>query len=391
MITKRYIGGFALTALYLSLSTAVQATTHINPSINDTYLGTGIDSVSGLLQGNCISGDSVAAGNTAVNLGLQNATTASQSINEVQGSLSADVNLGLFAAGATVSMHTRLEDNSNTASMVYRVRYRAGTKTLENRAYTTQGSSVQGQTPEQIRDACGDEFIDSVELGSDLYLVMQMQFSSKADYEKFVTQIRVRVLFWSHTETISSETYEFAANGVYSVKAVSTVPLPADITAILGSSGEKYCNLDSNSMVLCVTAANGVLDYLIGSSSNYRSHFDNPENIKVIGFNSMPYDKAGHFEIASSAPTISPALAGLHDQLITLLTDNRVKQNITKAYGAVPGPQQANFQGLLSQINSNITVLEAALVNCRNTPVLASCQIETDSAVAQLIAVDVDI
>jgi hypothetical protein len=91
-------------------------------------------------------------------------------------------------------MHTRLEENSNTASFVYRVRYRTGVRTLENRDYTALGLSVQGQSESQIRDVCGDEFIDSVELGSDLYLVTQMQFSSTEEYEKFITEIRIRVL-----------------------------------------------------------------------------------------------------------------------------------------------------------------------------------------------------
>jgi hypothetical protein len=395
MILKRYKEGFALTLLCLSLSSVIsstaQATTHINPAIDRSYLGTGIDSASGELQGNCISGDRVETGNSAVNLALHNASSASQSIEEVKGSISADVNLGLFAAGASVSMHTRLEENSNTASFVYRVRYRAGTETLENRDTTALGLSVQGQAESQIRDVCGDEFIDSVELGSDLYLVTQMQFSSKAEYEKFVTEIRVRVLFWSRTDTISSETYAHAANGVYSVKAVSTVALPGAITTILGGSGEKYCHVASNDMPSCVAAANDVLDYLIGSNSSYRSYLEDTNNLTVIGFNSMPYDKAGHFELATGSLSILPALEGLQNQLMTALTDNRVKQNITKAYGAVISSQQADYQGLLAQINDNILVLEAALDDCRNTPVVDSCQIVTDNALAQLIAVDVDI
>lgn len=391
MIIKRYKGGFALSVICLLLSGTVQATSHINPTIDSSDLGTGIDSVTGLLQGHCISGDWVQTGNKRVTLGLQNTITASQSINEIQGRLSADVNLGLFAGGATVSMHTRMEDNSNTASFVYRVRYRAGTYSVENRDYTALGLSVQGQTPEQISAACGDEFIDSVELGSDLYLVTQMQFASKSEYEKFVTQIRVRVLFWSRTETISDETYAVAQHGVYSVKAVSTVPLPADITAILGGAGEKYCNVDSNDMPLCVSAANDVLDYLVGSSSHYHSYLNNSANLTVTGFNSMPYAKGGHFALAGDSSGQLPALEGIQNQLMVALTDNLKKQNITTAYGAVPGPGQANFLALLSQINTNITVLEAALDNCRQHPAVESCQSATDNALAQLISVNIDI
>ena len=391
MIIKKHKAGFVFTALYLSLSATALATTHINPAIDAAKLGTGINSSTGQLLGNCISGDLVDKGNTTVNLGLQQATTASQSIEELEGSVSADVNLGLFAGGAIVTMHTRLEENSNTATTVYRVRYRAGTQTVENREYTALGLSVQGQTPEQIRDVCGDEFIDSVTLGSDLYLVSQMQFSSTEDYQKYVTEIRVRVLFWSRTDTITDETYDLAQDGVYSIQAVSTVPLPPAITAILGGTGQKYCHVDSTNMPLCVTAANDVLDYLVGSSSTYRSYLDNQANFTVISANSMPYASGGHFALGSSPSGVLPALAGLESQLMSALTDNLTKQNIVKAYGAVPGDQQADFHALNNTITDNITVLQAALDNCRDTPVVTSCQSATDSALAQLTEVNVDI
>ncbi|MFT4928124.1 MAG: hypothetical protein ACI8WB_004241 [Phenylobacterium sp.] len=398
MIIKRFKGGFALTvlylslsALYLSLSAPALATSHINPAIDSSDLGSGINSSTGQLQGNCISGDLVEKGNTTVNLGLQHATTASQSIEEIDGSVSADVNLGLFAGGATVTMHTRLEENNNTASTVYRVRYRAGTQTIENRNMTTLGLSVQGQSAAQIGDACGDEFIDSVTLGSDLYLVTQMQFSSTEDYQKYVTKIKVRVLFWSRTDTITTETYDLAQDGVYSVQAISTVPLPAAITAILGGQGEKYCHVDSTNLPLCVTAANDVLDYLVGINSTYRSYLDNPAKLTVIGFNSMPYDQAGHFALASDSISIDSALEGLQNQLMSALTDNRQKQNVVKAYGAVAGPQQADFHTLNNTLTDNINGLETALDNCRNNQLLASCQSATDSALGALVVVDIDI
>jgi hypothetical protein len=391
MVLNRMTRGFALTLLNLSLSAAAQATTHINPAINSSYLGMGVSSVDGVLRGNCIIGDNVETGNTSVNLSLQNTTTAQQSIREVKGKFSADVNLGLFAAGASVSFHTRLEENSNTASMVYRVKYRASTQTLENRNYTELGLSVHGQTPQQTRASCGDEFIDSVTLGSDLYLVTQMQFSSKEEYEKFVTKIKVRVLFWSSTTTISNETYDFAQNGVYSVKALSTLPLPPDITAILGGSGEKHCNVNNNDMPACVSAANDVLDYLVGINSSYGNYLTNPANLTVTSFNSMPYATAGHFELASSPQPLDATLASLQDQLMTLLNDNRVKQNIAQAFGAVPGQNQNAFLALLTTININITALETALDSCRANPVTTHCQSATDTALALQVNVNVDV
>ena len=73
------------------------------------------------------------------------------------------------------------------------------------------------------------------------------------------------------------------------------------------------------------------------------------------------------------------------------LTDNLTKQNIVKAYGAVPGDQQADFHALNNTITDNIAVLQAALDNCRETPEVTSCQSATDSALAQLTEVNVDI
>jgi hypothetical protein len=142
---------------------------------------------------------------------------------------------------------------------------------------------------------------------------------------------------------------------------------------------------------LCVTAANDVLDYLVGINSNYRSYLDNPAKLTVIGFNSMPYDQAGHFALASDSINIDPALEGLQNQLMSALTDNRQKQNVVKAYGAVAGPQQADFHALNNTLTDNINALETALDNCRTNQLLASCQSATDSALGALVVVDIDI
>ena len=388
MIIKHCYGGLCFVILSLLLAFNTKANTYINPAVTKAHLGMGIDSATGKLKGNCINGEINHYQNESINLSLESAVTAEQSLEDFQGTFKGDVNLGLFGAGATVDVHIRIAENENSASLVYHIKYRAGSKVIENRDYTALGTSMHGKPISEISDTCGDEFIDSVELGNDLYFTTQMHFSSKEELRKFVTKIRVRVLFWTSTTTITSETYNYAASGIYAVKAISNAPLPSAITDVLGSSGEKYCRVIEIEMGQCVSAANTVLDYLLGTNSEYRDHLTNPSNLQIIKFTSMPYDKAAHFELQTEPGIIDPALRTLENTLMTELNENQVKHNVATAYA-----DRYGLKGdiLVDQLNDNIDILQGALATCADTLSVATCQSATDSALADIEDVNIDI
>lgn len=384
--TIKYIASTMLT--FALTTTYAQATNFVEPNADTTWLGQGVQSSSGALKGKCLTGTEQIFKNETVNLGYRSSKTAMQSIREISGSVSAEVNLGLFGGGASVSMHTRTEENENTASVVFRFKYVGKDITLQDRTLTALGQSMVGKTPTEIEDTCGDEYIDHLQLGNDLYLVMQMVFASKEEYEKFVTKIKVRVLFWTSTTTITDEFYDFAQSGRYSIKALSVNPLPQTIINAIGYDGRMSCQPShSAGMEPCVTASNTIMNYLL-DSNGYKAWLGDENNLGISYFTSSNYEKTGHSEFAGVVPKDTSALVALHTQLLDELIVQHGYANTLEAYTEASAANPPEYDANLLKVQSNIDLLEQAMDECKANPDLTYCQSTVDIAFAGLQVVD---
>ncbi|MBV1908634.1 MAG: hypothetical protein KUG78_04890 [Kangiellaceae bacterium] len=379
----KFIGGLAV----LSLVTSIEATTFIDPESQTSWLGQGVQSSSGLFKEACVKGEWVEFNNQSLTFNYQDNKSARQSLREVSGGVAASVNLGLFGGGVSVQMHTRLEENENTASVVFRLSYKSKQITLQNRSYTTLGKSLIGQKPKKIEADCGDEYIDHIQLGNELYFVSQMVFSSKEEYEKFITKIKVRVLFFTTTSSITEEFYRYAQSGRYSIKVLSPNPLPQTIYDIVGDDGEMSCFPGNvKSIGACVQSNALIMDYLL-SPDGYKEWLLNDNNLGVNYLNSSNYEKTGHSEYAGVvAPDVSD-LINLQTSFREVLTRQFALRNIIQAYAEVPARNQIEYHALLLDVNSNITLLESAMSNCKSNPIVNLCQTEMDYAMEQLIPI----
>jgi hypothetical protein len=250
------------------------------------------------------------------------------------------------------------------------------------------GQSVVGQTPSQIEAVCGDEYIDHMQFGNELYFVTQMVFASREDYEKFVTKIKVRILFWTATETITDEFHQYAQAGRYSIKALSPNPLPQALVDAVGGDGELNCNPNSRvGMLPCVVASNTIMDYFL-DPNGYKSWLADENNLGVSTFSSSNYEKTGHSEYAGVAAPDTTDLTELQSQLIAALGWQYGLKNVIKAYADVPAPDQADYHGLLLDVDANIAALESAMSSCKANPVVSSCQAAIDTAIGALVVID---
>lgn len=364
------------------------ATQFVDPAATTSWLGQGVQSQSGALKGKCLSGTELEFHNEAIDLGYRSSRSTMQSIREVTGSVSADVNLGLFGGGVSVSLHTRTEQNQTTASVVFKYSYVGKDITLHQRTLNTLGQSVVGLTPAQIEDVCGDEYIDHMQLGNDLYFVMQMVFSSTAEFEQFITRIRVRVLFWTSTTTIASEVFQFAQSGRYSVKVLSSNPLPQPIIDAIGVNGRISCQPSSSAaMQPCVTASNTIMNYLL-ASDGYQQWLADENNLGIVYFSSSSYEKTGHREFAGVVAKDTSSLNALHTQLLDALIMQYSYINTLEAFTEASAVVPIEYDTALITARANVALLDGALSSCRANPVLSSCQTQVNSAFAGLQAVD---
>lgn len=384
----------ALSVFMLSTPAQLYAQTHIAPEASQSWLGRGINSATGLLKSSCVTGDVSVVNNQTMTMGYLNAKTASQSLAEVTGKVGASVNLGLFGGGASVSMHTRLEETTNTASLVFRMSYKGNDLTLENRQLTTTGQQAVAQNAAAIYDECGDAFIHHLQLGNELYFVTQMTFATREDYQQFVTKIKIRVLFFKKTITITDEFFEYGQNGVYSVRVLSPNPLPEQVKNILGPDGESHCGPDGDSdpttwMNACVDQSNSVMDYLISQNNDpllsYSAWLADESNLGVNYYNSSNYVKSGHFEFDQVTAQPATELLALNTRLLDELTEQYREHNVLKAYANSTRTDKTDYHARLNDVNNNIYALELAMDRCAQQMQISSCQIEVDNAFSGLI------
>ncbi|TMP76960.1 hypothetical protein CWC05_21045, partial [Pseudoalteromonas ruthenica] len=73
---------------------------------------------------------------------------------------------------------------------------------------------------------CGNSFIYQLDYGRDVFINTRLHFRSEADYKRFVTKIKIRLLFFKKTITKVKLIEKYAANAVLSIDANSSAPLP---------------------------------------------------------------------------------------------------------------------------------------------------------------------
>ena len=385
-----------LVALAASANSAkAREQTYIDPNAQISWLGQGVDSTTGELKGHCLDGDENIVNNTSAAVSLVQGRSTTQSLNEMAGSVGAGVNLGLFAGSASVSVHTRLEESTNTASLVYRFSYQGKDYSFDRPRLNGTSQSLVGNT-NALEDACGDSYINHMQLGNDLYFVTQLTFADRADFREFVTQIRIRVLFWTRTETISQTFYDAAQSGVFSVKALSTNPLPDAIINLLGIDGEEYCAPSSNSdnswMFNCQQRINDVLDYLLSDNPNpasgYNAWLADESNLGVSYYTVDNYQQTGISAFDDVQPSDRTAIASLDRQLLDELTEQLRLRNIIRAYANSGRFDSNDYSQRHSDVNANISRIELAMSRCRSFNDEVACQNEVNSAFGALLDIE---
>ncbi|NVJ58848.1 MAG: hypothetical protein HWE27_00585 [Gammaproteobacteria bacterium] len=362
------------------------AATYQKSGITTDWLGRGVESASGVLKQNCLSGEPVKYTNQHLSLGFQNKQSISSSIREIDGKISGDVNLGLFGGGATVQLHSRMVENSNTISAVLRINYTGSTFRFENRTYSAFGESLIGQTPHIIQKECGDEYIDHIQLGNDVYFISQLVFDDKEEYQEFVTKIRVRVLFFKTEKTRTKEFYEYAKNARYTIKVLSSNPLPELIKNQLNGSDEIHCGSSSaDDIEFCDQASDAIMDYFL-SENGYAQWLNNEDNLGVTFYKSSQYGKTGHQELAAVTPLKIDEWLLLDEKIKALLSSQYQLLNVYQSFAEVPVAGQSEAITLRSILFSNIGWLDKAKEVCADAFVLdliSQCRQSIDNAISQ--------
>ncbi|MBD1582307.1 hypothetical protein [Pseudoalteromonas sp. S16_S37] len=221
-----------------------------------------------------------------------------QHLNETQirrrtfGEVHGGVNLFIVAGSVSTSItHTNATDNLSLTSQLH-LKLSQGHSTIENRQVLKNAAN------------CGDQFVYQVDYGRDIFINTRLHFRSEADYKKFVTKIKIRLLFFKKTKTKVKEIEKFAQNAVLTIDANSSGTLPPRLQQLMDSN-PKHCR--GNNISPCLNTLQALADYTFGGQlgDDLTALPKLPRSIIT-----KSYEESGHFDISQNVNVID---AGQYD------------------------------------------------------------------------------
>ncbi|MGI0115361.1 hypothetical protein [Zooshikella sp. RANM57] len=376
-----------LITLFILLSTSVTSAEYIADNAQLAWLGLGLDSRSGFKKQACVTGRWKKAGDTSVELYYLGSRQTKDTMEQVFGKVKGGVNVIIFSGSVSVSMTSRISENKTTAASTVKLIYNGPNYTLENRYLTPLGQTMVGADPHTVINKCGDVFIYHMDTGGEVYVTAKLHFKSKEAYKKFVTKVKVRVLFVKKTKTYTKEWYDYAEDAVYSINVVTNGGETPKLTQLLNNN-PKYCKIENIND--CFNTASLLFDYLFGDNGYHQDL--STASMKVLSFDTRRYDHSGHFALnPPNEPYIDPGFKIQEEKIKIKLLEQYDYQQSLQAFYAVESDheQKEKYAEELTKVEHNLNKLHQATVVCQAASEFAACRIAVDQAMRDLYTVQI--
>ncbi|WP_299495264.1 hypothetical protein [uncultured Shewanella sp.] len=289
---------FGLAFLCLLLSLPVASREYFGDGYSADDLGKGFNSQTYQSMPSCLEGAVVTHTQGKGELNFLNQLDQRQVRSRTFGELHGGVNLFIVAGSVSSSVyHTNAKDDLTVSSSLH-LYFDEGHHTFENRQVLDNVDTSQ----------CGDSFVYQVDYGRDIFLTSQLHFQSVEDYKKFVTKVKIRLLFWTKTKTTVKEFKEYAQNAVLTVKVSSNGAIPASLQALLDS---KPTSCKGDEVDECMDTLNQLSTYLFEPTGLAQEMNTMPPVIRSM--HTKQYQESGHYSINQIALPEQEALMSIVD------------------------------------------------------------------------------
>lgn len=356
--------------LFLSVgSSTAKASVYWVEDVQLADLGKGFNPYSHALLDNCVQGTTIERGTVGSDIRFLGSGSFSRRTNQMYGKLSAEVDFFIFGGGASVEMTSRLSNTDRSFSSVLELAVDGG------------GISLEGRNELDVSDKrCGDEFIYHINLGHKLYMSTKLYFSSRESYERFVTKIKIKLLFVTKTKTIIDEVREFDEQARYVIELISPNKLPDQLKDIVNNN-RTNCKIDY--LDDCVETTKKLFDYLF-SATGYGQDIK-PEDFKPISVETRSYKESGHFNIQNNSLPTDPRLLTWYQQIKDILVTRVQERDYLLATCESTDVDDACGQ-LIADINRIVLLGNVTLDVCRASEV-ATCESQYNDFIASNDAV----
>lgn len=169
---------------------------------------------------------------------------------------------GLASAKVQGDMATSLASTDDSTSFIYNLTVLGKSAVLGDRALNVNGSSAyDSNNLARFRELCGDQFVEQVRLGGQLYIGVKYTFANKETKNSISLKVTLS-LFWGLikvSKTWSKEFRDMMKDVRISIEAFQVGGDPRQLQILKDSIYEKSCAGDEPEQ--CAAAVDRLLDY----------------------------------------------------------------------------------------------------------------------------------
>ncbi|BBN80223.1 hypothetical protein PA25_02080 [Pseudoalteromonas sp. A25] len=345
-----------IAVLMLVLTFNVSAKRYYSEQFNEQDLGKAFDTQLHQPSTHCLTGTVKFHQESAGQLDYLQHLNETQIRRRTFGEVHGGVNLFIVAGSVSTSItHRNATDNLTLTSQLH-LNMSQGHSTLENR-HVLKGAAH-----------CGDQFIYQVNFGRDLFINTRLHFRSEADYKKYVTKIKIRLLFFKKTKTKVKEIEKFAQNAVLTIDANSSGTLPPSLQQILNTN-PIHCR--GANISPCLNTLQMLADYTFGGqlSNDLQALPKLPRSIVT-----KSYEESGHFEVNNDISVDTQQYEQIWHDIEQRYGAAVRRQQRAEAFLAVATEQeQQNAQAEYEAAWQQVTQLQALRNVCLAQPWLGQC------------------
>lgn len=298
LIKPSYILYFLVLIAYICPKSSVYAESRIyyGDRYNQAYLGYGFDSSRLKPTKKCLIGSSEFHKKSKGKLDFIYNLKSQQLRERTYGEIHGGVNLFIFSGSVSTSIYHKTSTDAQSISNTVLFTYDAGVTTLENRTL-----------PDNIEVAeCGSGFIYQIDYGQDIYLNARLRFKTVEDYKRFITKIKIRILWKKKTKTKTKTLEKYAKNAIFTISVESNGELPKPLKQLIASEN-LTCRGDD--IEPCVESYMALSNYLYSDVGLAKDIKPLPTPIRSITVRN--FLESGHPEFIAEQAQPSPSLLKL--------------------------------------------------------------------------------
>ena len=352
-------------------------------SVALSELGRGVDLRLGDAKVSCVSGSSKLRLDPQGSLSARYGASFEELLSTTRGQLSGGFDLGLFGASAQIDYYARIARSERSSAYLVDFEVKAGDVVLSELELTPAGSAALLLPEAQRRAACGNAFTSSLEVGARLLLGAVLQFANADELQRFETTIRAEALFGlvHSTRSFRQQTASFAETSHLQIVALQQGGQPALLQAVLGGAEGASCPLGAAER--CLEQFSSVLEYAARLPEQFGDSYQLGD-LSVLSSHETRYEDSAIEGLATLEPaTGARAAQSLRRLLKQRADDLNQSARIELLLGLADEQRRARLLGALGALGAHISVLEAAIRQCRTAASEVVCASLEASAALQ--------